>query len=222
MTRTISEMEERLQHLEQILNQQRSDYYFIKAVECVTEVIDPGLAWVVIGHHGPTLVSKNLAIWDCDFSPEQKPSDNKVLLTASERLARFDRLYRFRLYRTYGGARVICTSHQHSPQDNLPEPDWFALVGQLLSADDRYMSISRVQEASRARLKPKSQKARGHELELTPNGRFATAPYLETSQFRACRFIGDVGTAEPLESLAKQIEHHDQATEALTGSKELY
>ena len=36
--------------------------------EPVTEIIEPGVAWVINAQHGPTLVSKNMLTLDVDYN----------------------------------------------------------------------------------------------------------------------------------------------------------
>ena len=165
-----------------------------------------------------------LAIWDVDFNVNEddpSPDDEQLVINLAAAWAPGSVAMASGFigpWRAPGDR----TSHQHSAEDNLPAPGWFDYMGQALKADARYMRISRNQQASRARLKPKSQNARGDEFVIDARGRFQTAPYREPGDYRACRFIGLIGSELALPSLAKQISFHDLWTEADGNSKELY
>lgn len=205
--------------LRRILDDIRGNYYLVAAAEPVLQLLEPGVSWVVEGRYGPTLVSRNLAIWDVDsihgingwdtadpaFNRLPPPSDEKVLLIVRDRLQQKAISGSFRIYRTFGGVRVICTCQPY------PGPDgWFREVGEALRADPAYMQISARQKCSRARLKPKS-------AEWRMDADKGNGPR------RACRFIGISGSNAWLGLVADQIDLHDRETQATnTNNLRLY
>ena len=195
--------------LRQKLDFNRDHYYLTAECEPVLSVLKPGIAWTVKGRYGETLVTRNLGIWDVDFVTAS--SDISWLRDV---LGEITESYRFRVYQTLGGLRVICTNRTVAYGDAISMA-WFKDIGSKLQADHRYMAISNRQLCSRARLAPKPTEHRwrfdGPIVELAKNG-----------QVRACRFIGEVGTGEIHPDLAQQIELHDRSTEALDSTKELF
>jgi hypothetical protein len=195
--------------LRQKLDFNRDHYYLTAECEPVLSVLKPGIAWTVKGRYGETLVTRNLGIWDVDFVTAS--SDISWLRDV---LGEITESYRFRVYQTLGGLRVICTNRTVAYDDAISMA-WFKELGEKLCADHRYMAISNRQLCSRARLAPKPTEHRwrfdGPIVELAKNG-----------QVRACRFIGEVGTGEIHPDLAQQIELHDRSTEALDSTKELF
>ena len=195
--------------LRQKLDFNRDHYYLTAECEPVLSVLKPGIAWTVKGRYGETLVTRNLGIWDVDFVTAS--SDISWLRDV---LGEITESYRFRVYQTLGGLRVICTNRTVAYDDAISMA-WFKELGEKLCADHRYMAISNRQLCSRARLAPKPTEHRWHcagpIVELAKNG-----------QVRACRFIGEVGTGEIHPDLAQQIELHDRSTEALDSTKELF
>ena len=195
--------------LRQKLDFNRDHYYLTAECEPVLSVLKPGIAWTVKGRYGETLVTRNLGIWDVDFVTAS--SDISWLRDV---LGEITESYRFRVYQTLGGLRVICTNRTVAYDDAISMA-WFKELGEKLCADHRYMAISNRQLCSRARLATKPTEHRwrfdGPIVELAKNG-----------QVRACRFIGEVGTGEIHPDLAQQIELHDRSTEALDSTKELF
>ena len=198
-----------LDTLRQKLDFNRDHYYLTAECEPVLSVLTPGIAWTVKGRYGETLVTRNLGIWDVDFVTAS--SDISWLRDV---LGEITESYRFRVYQTLGGLRVICTNRTVAYDDAISMA-WFKELGEKLCADHRYMAISNRQLCSRVRLAPKPTEHRwrfdGPIVELAKNG-----------QVRACRFIGEVGTGEIHPDLAQQIELHDRSTEALDSTKELF
>ena len=200
----------------------RSAYYLVGEAEPVTQILEPGVAWVVTGQHGDTLVSRNLAIWDVDDIPNPYPtkehqvfdgeqltnkgpqpesSDEKILMIIRQRLEAVPGKC-YRVYRTYAGVRVICSSHPICDVSPVSDRAWFKRVGSALKADRRYMRISDRQKASRARLKPKSKDSRFlFDDDDRGNG-----------DRRCCRYLGPAGDGTPTHVLEKQIEFHDSET----------
>jgi hypothetical protein len=200
-----------LDSLRQKLDFNRDNYYLTAECEPVLSVLTPGIAWTVKGRYGETLVTRNLGIWDVDLGFAGSDADISWI---RERLGEITENYRFRVYQTLGGLRVICTNRTVAYGDAISIA-WFKELGQKLCADHRYMAISERQLCSRARLDPKPTEHRwrfdGPIVELANNG-----------QVRACRFIGEVGAGEIHPDLAQQIELHDLSTEALDSTKELF
>ena len=194
----------------------RNHYYLTAECEPVLSVLTPGIAWTVKGRYGETLVTRNLGIWDVDlgFGEPSEGHDQGALQFVTERLGEITESYRFRVYQTLGGLRVICTNRTVAYGDAISMA-WFKDIGSRLHADHRYMAICGRQLCSRARLDPKPIEHRWHLdgpiVELAKNG-----------QVRACRFIGEIGTGEIHPDLAQQIELHDRSTEALDSTKELF
>ena len=200
----------------------KSAYYLVGEAEPVTKILEPGIAWVVTGQHGDTLVSRNMAIWDVDDIPDPYPtkehqafdgeqlinkgpqpesSDEKILMIIRQRLEAIP-MGCFRIYRTYAGVRVICSSQVMDGSHKYANRDWFKRVGFALKADRQYMQISDRQKASRARLKPKSKDARFlFDGDDSGNG-----------DRRCCRYLGPAGKGYPTHELAKQVEFHDSET----------
>ena len=199
--------------LRQKLDFNRDHYYLTAECEPVLSVLTPGIAWTVKGRYGETLVTRNLGIWDVDrWERREQRSDD--ISWIREQLGEITESYRFRVYQTLGGLRVICTNRTVAYGDAISMA-WFKDIGSKLQADHRYMAICGRQLCSRARLDPKPTEHRWHcdgpIVELAKNG-----------QVRACRFIGEVGTGEIHPDLAQQIELHDRSTEALDSTKELF
>jgi hypothetical protein len=206
-------LREGLDTLRQKLDFNREHYYLTAECEPVLSVLTPGIAWTVKGRYGETLVTRNLAIWDVDrWERREQRSDD--ISWIREQLGEITETYCFRVYRTLGGFRVICTNRTVAYGDAISMA-WFKDVGSRLHADHHYMAICGRQLCSRARLDPKPTEHRWHcdgpIVELAKNG-----------QVRACRFIGEVGTGEIHPDLAQQIELHDRSTEALDSTKELF
>ena len=195
----------------------QSAYYLVGEAEPVTKILEPGVAWVVTGQHGDTLVSRNLAIWDVDDIPAPHPapdysskdwsklqpesSDDKILMIIRQRLEAVPGKT-YRIYRTYAGVRVICSSHPICEASPVSDRAWFKRVGAALQADRRYMRISDRQKASRARLKPKSKESRvlfGYDDKGEGNR-------------RCCRYLGPAGKGYPTHVLEKQVAFHDAET----------
>ena len=202
-----------LDTLRQKLDFNRDHYYLTAECEPVLSVLTPGIAWTVKGRYGETLVTRNLGIWDVDrWERREQRSDN--ISWIREQLGEITETYCFRVYRTLGGFRVICTNRTVAYGDAISMA-WFKDIGSKLQADHRYMAICGRQLCSRARLDPKPTEHRwqcaGPIVALAKNG-----------QVRACRFIGEVGTDEIHPDLAQQIELHDRSTEALDSTKELF
>ena len=195
----------------------KSAYYLVGEAEPVTKILEPGVAWVVTGQHGETLVSRNLAIWDVDDIPAPHPapdyrsgdwetiqpesSDDKILMIIRQRLEAVPGCC-YRIYRTFGGVRVICSSHPICEVSPVSDRAWFKRVGLALQADRRYMRISDRQKASRARLKSKSKTARAFFLHDDRG----------EGDRRCCRYLGPAGKGYPTHELAKQVEFHDSET----------
>jgi len=202
-----------LDTLRQKLDFNRDHYYLTVECEPVLSVLTPGIAWTVKGRYGETLVTRNLGIWDVDrWERREQRSDD--ISWIREQLGEITESYCFRIYRTLGGFRVICTNRTVAYGDAISMA-WFKDIGSKLQADHRYMAICGRQLCSRARLAPKPTKRRLHcagpIVELAKNG-----------QVRACRFIGEVGTGDIHPDLVQQIELHDRSTEALDSTKELF
>jgi hypothetical protein len=202
-----------LDTLRQKLDFNRDHYYLTAECEPVLSVLTPGIAWTVKGRYGETLVTRNLGIWDVDrWERREQRSDD--ISWIREQLGEITESYRFRVYQTLGGLRVICTNRTVAYGDAISMA-WFKDIGSKLQADHRYMAICGRQLCSHARLDPKPTEQRWHcagpIVELAKNG-----------QVRACRFIGEVGTDEIHPDLAQQIELHDRSTEALDSTKELF
>ena len=194
----------------------REHYYLTQECEPVLELLEPGIAWVADGRYGPTLVTRNLSIWDVD-KPAAPPTEQEAVRAQWRMdvdLALQGSGHTFRLYQTRGGMRVICTNRTID-LNNEVDAGWFLGIGKAIQADRAYMVISPRQKCSRARLRPKPQEFRWNEskalLELDERGRT-----------RACRYLGTIGTAEIHANLAEQIAFHDAETEALDSDKELF
>lgn len=214
LQRLFERLRDGLDSLRQKLNFNRDHYYLTSQCEPALSVLTPGIAWTVQGRYGETLVTRNLAIWDVDIWGADKDCD---IIDRLHRVLDFRPAadgYRFRIYRTLGGLRVICTNRTVAYDDAISMA-WFKDIGEALHADHRYMAICARQLCSRARLDPKPTEHRwdcvGPIVELAENG-----------QVRACRFIGEVGTGELHPDLAQQIEVHDRSTEAIDSTKELF
>ena len=206
-----------LNTLRQKLNFNRDHYYLTAECEPVLNVLTPGIAWTVKGRYGETLVTRNLGVWDVDDWATDKDCDvidrlHRVLdfLPAADG-------YRFRIYRTLGGLRVICTNRTVAYGDAISMA-WFKDIGSKLLADHRYMAICGRQLCSRARLDPKPDQFRW-DIGVEKESLLVKA---QAGQVRACCFIGEVGTGEIHPDLAQQIELHDRSTEALDSTKELF
>jgi len=190
-------------------------YDHILTSEPVTQIIEPGVAWVVEGQHGPTLVSKNMLILDVDYkgtlSELNSRSDRDHLNDLIERLDEhcLDSISG-RGYRTCKGLRFIPTQRV-SDQTFLEGLKRFS---EALDVDVRYRLATQIRKASQARLKPKRPEMRREILDQDAGH----------GPRRACRFIGRVNDwgQLPCPSLAAQIRFHDEQTEAFNGAKELF
>jgi hypothetical protein len=130
--------------LRQKLDFNRDHYYLTAECEPVLSVLKPGIAWTVKGRYGETLVTRNLGIWDVDFVTAS--SDISWLRDV---LGEITESYRFRVYQTLGGLRVICTNRTVAYDDAISMA-WFKELGEKLCADHRYMAISNRQLCSSA------------------------------------------------------------------------
>lgn len=202
-----SEAAATIDDLRQAIDDLRSAYYDIGPAEPVLELIEPGVAWIVEGRYGPTLISRNLPIWDID-------GDRDVDLRDWDSWSLDYQDHRFRLYRTFAGLRLIATSgpllHPNGEQMPSELSPWFNQIGREVGADAAYMKIAARQLTSRARLRPKRSSYR---------------PGLkEPNRARACRFLGEFGhgygSGDP--RLLQQIELHDERTRALETDAPLF
>jgi hypothetical protein len=205
--------------LRQKLNFNRDHYYLTQKCEPALSVLQPGVAWTVEGRYGATLVSRNMAIWDVDLG--RANSNEADIGWLRDDLGEAIESYRFRVYQTLGGLRVICANRTVAYGDAISMA-WFKDIGSRLRADHRYMAISERQLCSRARLDPKPIEHRGYILHGPIVELAELTKLAEDGQVRACRFIGEVGTGEIHPDLARQIEVHDLGTEALDSTKELF
>jgi hypothetical protein len=205
----------RMAKLRQKLDFTRAHYYLTQQCEPVLGSVEPGIAWTVKGLYGATLVTRNLPICDVD-RPAARATELEAVLeewrthvgSAHEASG-----YSFRVYKTFGGLRVICTSRTVD-LENEPDAAWFRAIGAAIQADRAYMVISGRQKCCRARLCPKPSQFRWGQgawlLKLSNRGRV-----------RACKFKRVVGADEVLEELREQISFHDHQTEAIDSDKEL-
>jgi len=197
------------------------EYEHLTTSEPVLEIIEPKIAWVVEGQHGPTLVSKNMLILDVDYngplSELNGRSDCDHLDDLGSHLAADSLGYvSGRLYRTCAGCRFIVT---HCPNDQtfLEEPTFLEnlkVFSESLDVDPRYHLATRIRKASQARLKPKRPEMRREFLDQDAGH----------GPRRACRFIGTVNDRGqlPCPSIAAQIRFHDEQTEAFNSAKKLF
>lgn len=204
--------QDRMDKLRQPLDFARFHYYLTQEAEPVLELLKPGIAWVAQGRYGPTLISRDLPIWDVDLHEGNTTGDLSGYLPELTRQLQIpeadDRS--FRIYATFGGVRVIATEPAPNAGDLSPfEHDWFKAIGEALNADPAYMAISSRQKCSRARLAPKTAELRW----------YAKPPVGDP---RACRFVGWIGNPKVAGTLADQIDLHDRRTEALDSDKELF
>lgn len=193
------------------------EYDQLTTAEPVTQLLEPGVAWVVKGRHGPTLVSKNMLILDVDeevpledFRQEDDSQLRQDVFNDLEDVSMPGDC--FRIYRTFKGLRLIYTGEVTSGDEFKRLLDRFA---EPAGTDRRYLFASRMRSASQARLKPKSPEFRREYLDQD----------LGKGPRRACKYIGSFGSGTgvmPTASIAAQIRFHDEETEAFNNSKELY
>lgn len=190
------------------------EYEHLTTSEPVLEIIEPGVAWVVQGQHGQTLVSKNMLILDVDhafgLSALNGRPDSEHLNDLNTCVDENSITAPIRFYRTFAGCRLIVT-HQGDPETFLAG---LARYGEAVGADDRYLLASRIRKACQARLKPKSPQMRREFLDQDAGH----------GPRRACRYVGTVNDNGriPCESIAAQIRFHDEQTEAFNDRKELF
>lgn len=202
--------QDRMDKLRRQLDFSRNHYYLTQEAEPVLQLITPGIAWVAQGRYGPTLISRNLPIWDVDLhldNPSGDLSGYMPSLTQQLQIPEAD-CRGFRVYATFNGVRVVATEQAPDRLDPF-ESEWFKAIGEALNADPAYMAISTRQKCSRARLAPKTTERRWDAK--PPEG-----------AARACRFIGWIGTPKVADSLSDQIDLHDRCTDALDSEKELF
>ncbi|CAI8151279.1 MAG: Uncharacterised protein [Synechococcus sp. CC9902] len=172
--------------------------YALQEPEPVLDVSMPGTCWIVQGRHGQTLVSRSLPIWDVD-AVDRDADDETLIDLLRDELERTAPNDLFRIYRTRGGLRVICTSRAVDLNDRR-DWAWFTSRGEKMGADPIYLKLCRQQRTCRARLDPKQSR---HGLEAPANA-------------RACRLISDdIGSGTAAPELMAQVEVHDRATRAL-------
>ena len=204
--------QDRMDKLRQPLDFARFHYYLTQEAEPVLELLKPGISWVAKGRYGPTLVSRDLPIWDVDLGWDNTTGDLPDYLpklTSQLQIPEAD-CRSFRVYATFGGVRVIATEPAPDSGSLSPfEGNWFKAIGKAIYADPAYMAISTRQKCSRARLAPK-----------TTERRWDTKP--PEGDPRACRFIGWIGIPKVAGTLHDQINFHDRRTEALDSDKELF
>ena len=207
---------DRMDKLRKPLDFARNHYYLTQEAEPVLELLKPGIAWVAQGRYGPTLISRNLPIWDVD-KPAAPPTEQEAAVTewhVALLAVMQESGHSFRLYQTRGGMRVICTNRTVD-LNNEVDAGWFREIGAAIQADRAYMVISSRQKCSRARLRPKPPELRWNESK-------ALRELVDRGLTRACRYWRTIGTAEIHSNLAEQIAFHDAETEALDSDKELF
>lgn len=104
----------------------------------------------------------------------------------------------FRVYKTAGGLRYICTTEMFDPTKG--ESD---LIMRRLLADPKYRSLCRFQETYRARLTPKPWRLEGNEAE----------------DCKVCELIDVVGPDKIIDNFREMIDYHDAKT--MGGDEEL-
>ena len=120
-----------LDTLRQKLDFNRDHYYLTAECEPVLSVLTPGIAWTVKGRYGETLVTRNLGIWDVDrWERREQRSDD--ISWIREQLGEITESYRFRVYQTLGGLRVICTNRTVAYGDAISMA-WFKDIGSKLA-----------------------------------------------------------------------------------------
>ena len=196
--------------------------------EPVTELIQPGAAWIVTCHYGsdvlvmrpPSGVDGTLGVIDIDGALPGDPLTAlrdrlaavvkalSVLLTTGDTdLARRDLLSRvhewsFRVYETAAGYRLLRVDE--ATELNGICGELFASVSLGMGGDQRYIDLTAQQKCFRARLTPKRWRAH------LGDGREALT----------CRYLGNIGPADTvlnLRPLRQLVELHDERTGALDG-----
>jgi hypothetical protein len=173
--------------------------------EPVLELVDPGNAWVVETEHGPTLVSRNMAMWDLDCRPKDREEQAQQIAAISEAL-KGDQS--FRLYRTWGGYRLLCVSRKAEEMVLACDlPDFYGHVCQLLHhaipgcVDVRYVLMAQLRQVFHMRLLAKSPDHPSREG-ATP----AEGPSC------ACKWVASIGGKLPLPEIYPQLALHDERT----------
>ena len=175
------------------------DDYSIAGDEPVLEVPQSGNCWIVSGRHGRTLVSRTLPIWDVD-AVNAEEADETLESRFRSILEKAAPNELFRIYRTRGGIRVICTSRVIDDVGMKPDLKWFYDLAVEMNADQTYVGLCSRQKTFRARLDPKKSR------------QGVSCP----DNARACRLIGtDIGNGTATASLMAQVNFHDRATMAL-------
>lgn len=204
--------QDRHQELVQKFREIFGAYDQVLTSEPVIEIIEPGVSWVINAQHGPTLVSKNMAILDVDYNgslAELKATDKETALDTFE-AALVDVAMptdSFRVYRTFKGFRLIYTKAIDASEFQR----LLKRFGEAVGVDPRYGLACLIRKAFHARLKPKSPQMRREFLDQDAG----------LGERRACKYIGTINDNGriPCSSITAQIRFHDQETEALSDSE---
>jgi hypothetical protein len=119
----------------------------------------------------------------------------------------------FRIYRTRGGWRYLCTTRLFDPSSGETRE-----LLEELDADPMYVLLCRLQNSFRARLTPKPWRARHGSLQVSPTKGIARAElqrYVDrTWAYATTRHAGRAGRDETLPDLLPLIEYHDRWTQS--------
>lgn len=152
----------------------------------------------------------------------RRTSDADPAASVTERAAAWCRdhpAWGFRLYRTFGGVRLLATHAVFDPAGGLTGP-----LCERLDVDARYVRLCAAQRSFRARLSPKPWReglgrppARWPWLDESSETAFRIwlGRYEEASEKRAtCRFEGAVGNPVVDPRIAPLVEIHDRESRA--------
>lgn len=149
------------------------------------------------------LNAPNMMIVDVDLIGESsRPTDpvitpyQSVAIAALKAFQHENPTLGFRVYKTAGGLRYICTTEMFDPNSHKSD----SLMRQLFT-DPKYRNLCKFQETYRARLTPKPWRLGINDEE----------------DCKTCQMIEIVGPDSIIDNFRKMVKHHDWKTQALTG-----
>jgi hypothetical protein len=144
------------------------------------------------------LNSPNMMIIDVDLIGESSlPTDpvitpyQSVALAALKAYQHENLSLGFRVYKTAGGLRYICTTEMFDPTDRKSD-----FMMRQLFADPKYRNLCRFQETYRARLTPKPWRLGINDLE----------------DCKVCELIDVVGPNKVIDQFSEMVKYHDEET----------
>jgi hypothetical protein len=195
-------------------------YLANRKTEPLVETLGDGAgtaARITVNGYGALVLNTARALFvDIDTSDDgEDPPVSEPPRQIGDALGRHEEL-RFRIYRTRGGWRLLCTNEPFDPASAEAES---LLVD--LGADPKYVVLCRVQRSFRARLTPKPWRARYRPREIAPGEGVARADvqrYVDrTWRYATARHVGGAGRDETPLEVWPIVEYHDRWTQATSG-----